>query len=77
MPLVVKSTARTDIIVQAACRLFARQRYHGTSTREIAYLAEVSENTTFRHFENKEDLFWLTFRTYSAGLKFRGDLLEG
>ena len=77
MPLVAKSTARTERIVQAAGMLFARQGYHGTSTREIAYLAEVSENTVFRHFENKEDLFWLTLRTYFAGLKFRRDLLGG
>lgn len=77
MPLLVKSTAKTDKIVQAAGRLFARQGYHGTSTREIAHLAEVSENTIFRHFENKEDLFWLTFKTHSAGLKFRRDLLGG
>ena len=77
MPLVPKSSVRTEKIVQAAGKLFARQGYHGTTTREIAHLADVSENTVFRHFDNKEDLFWSTLRSYSEGLKFRRDLLEG
>jgi len=77
MPRVPKNTVRTDKIIQAACRLFAYQGYHGTSTRQIAHLAGVSENTLFRHFDNKEGLFWSTLRSYSTGLKFRRDLLEG
>jgi AcrR family transcriptional regulator len=77
MTLVSKTTARTDRIAQSAAKLFARQGYHGTSTREIAYLADVSENTLFRHFENKEALFWSAFRAHSAGITFRRDLLEG
>jgi AcrR family transcriptional regulator len=68
---------RTDKIVQAAGQLFARQGYHGTTTREIARLAGVSENTLFRHFDNKEELFWSSLRSYSAGLKFRQDVLKG
>ena len=58
MPDVLKSSVRTDKILQAAGKLFARQGYHGTTTREIARLADVSENTLFRHFDNKEELFW-------------------
>ncbi|MGA2888116.1 MAG: TetR/AcrR family transcriptional regulator [Terracidiphilus sp.] len=77
MPDSPKSSTRTDKILQAAGKLFARQGYHGTSTREIAHLADVSENTLFRHFDNKEELFWSTLRLYSAGLKFRRDILEG
>jgi AcrR family transcriptional regulator len=68
---------RTDKIVQAAGQLFARQGYHGTTTREIARLAGVSENTLFRHFDHKEELFWSSLRSYSAGLKFRQDVLKG
>ena len=63
-----KSSARADKILQAAGQLFARQGYYATTTREIARLAEVSENTLFRHFENKEDLFWASLDSYSAGL---------
>jgi AcrR family transcriptional regulator len=66
-----------DKIILAAGKLFAHQGYHGTSTREIARLADVSENTLFRHFENKEELFWSSLRSYSAGLKFRQDVLRG
>jgi AcrR family transcriptional regulator len=45
-------------IVRAAVALFSRQGYHGTSTREIARLADVSEVTLYRYFEHKEDVFW-------------------
>jgi AcrR family transcriptional regulator len=77
MPPVSKRSARRDKIVQAAGRLFAYQGYHGTSTRQIAHMANVSENTLFRHFEHKEDLFWSTLRTHSASLEVHRDLLEG
>jgi AcrR family transcriptional regulator len=72
-----KRSARADKILQAAGQLFARQGYYATTTREIARLAEVSENTLFRHFENKEDLFWASLDSYSAGFKFRRDVLAG
>lgn len=52
---------KTDVlsrIVRAAVALFARQGYHGTSTRDIARLADVSEVTLYRYFEHKEDVFW-------------------
>ena len=77
MPIATRNSDRTDKIVQAAAQLFARQGYHGTSTREIARLADVSENTLFRHFDHKEDLFWSALRARSAGLKLRRDLLDG
>jgi AcrR family transcriptional regulator len=77
MPIAPKTSERAEKIVQAAAQLFARQGYHGTSTREIARLADVSENTLFRHFDHKEDLFWSALRSRSAGLKLRRDLLEG
>jgi AcrR family transcriptional regulator len=77
MPVTLKSSVRTDKILQAAGMLFARQGYYGTSTREIARLAGVSENTLFRHFDHKEKLFWSSLRSYSAGLKFRQDVLKG
>jgi AcrR family transcriptional regulator len=63
-------------IVHAAAQLFARQGYHGTSTREIARVAEVSENTLFRHFEHKEEIFWAALRSRLSGLELRRELLE-
>jgi len=77
MPVAPKTSVRIDQILQAAGKLFARQGYHATSTREIARLAGVSENTLFRHFDNKEKLFWSSLRSYSTGLKFSQDVLKG
>jgi len=77
MPLAPRNSARTNQIIQAAGKLFAHQGYRGTSTRQIARLADVSENTLFRHFDHKEDLFWSTLRFYSSGLKPLRELLEG
>ncbi len=75
MPL--RTSERTERIVAAASRLFARQGYHGTSTREIARSAGVSENTLFRHFDNKEELFWSALRSQSRELKPRWDEIAG
>jgi len=77
LPVLSKDSVRSDKILLAAGKLFASQGYHGTSTREIARLADVSENTLFRHFVSKEELFWSSLRSHSTGLKFRRDVLEG
>ena len=77
MPLQVKNSTQKEKIVGAAAQLFARQGYHGTSTREIARLADVSENTIFRHFERKEDLFWFAVRTRCSAVNLRRDVLDG
>lgn len=72
----VKNSLRTEKILDAATRLFALQGYHATTTREIARLADVSENTLFRHFEHKEDIFCSALRSYVAALRPRWDLLK-
>ncbi len=77
MPLTAKSSSQKDKILNSAAQLFARQGYHGTSTREIARLADVSENTIFRQFDRKEDLFWTVLRTRCSAIKLRRDLFEG
>ena len=38
----------------AALRLFARQGYEGTTTRDLAAAANVAEGTLFRYFANKK-----------------------
>jgi AcrR family transcriptional regulator len=76
MPVISKSSATTDKIIEAASKLFSRQGYHGTSTRQIAQLAGVGENTLFRQFEHKEEIFWSTLRYHSSGLKLRRGLVE-
>jgi AcrR family transcriptional regulator len=77
MQVSTKNAATSERIVLSAAQLFARQGYHGTSTRDIARLAGVSENTLFRHFDRKEDLFWSALRWHSSALKMRRDLVEG
>lgn len=76
MPLPAKNSTQKERILAAASQLFARQGYHGTSTREIARLSDVSENTIFRHFDRKEDLFWSALRCRCSAIKLRRDLLE-
>lgn len=72
-----KNSDQVNKVVHAAAQLFALQGYHGTSTREIARLADISENTLFRYFEHKEDLFWTALRSRLSGLELRRDLLSG
>jgi AcrR family transcriptional regulator len=71
-----KNPERVHKIVQVATQLFARQGYAGTSTRDIARLADMNEATLFRHFEHKEDIFWAALRDGLNGLHPRRDLLE-
>lgn len=76
MVTVPKNLEMRGRIVQAAAQLFARRGYHGTSTREVARLAGVPENTLFRHFGHKEELFWAALRLCSTDLKIRVDILD-
>ncbi len=45
-------------ILEVATRLFARQGFSGTTTRQIADAAAVNEALIFRHFPSKEELYW-------------------
>jgi AcrR family transcriptional regulator len=62
-------------IVKAAVALFSRQGFHGTTAREIARLADVSEVTVFRHFERKDDIFWTALQSCFSSIKPRLTLL--
>lgn len=44
-------------IVQVAMKLFAESGFRGTTTKEIAQAAGVSEAIIFRHFATKEELY--------------------
>jgi AcrR family transcriptional regulator len=69
------NSSKSEKILESAAHLFAQQGYHGTSTREIALKAQVSENTLFRYFARKEDLFWSALRSRTA-LIARSDLFS-
>ena len=49
--------ARRAQILEAAEAIFAAKGYHGTTTREIAQAADVSEGTLYNYFASKRDLF--------------------
>ena len=43
-------------ILAVAVRLFSQKGFRGTTTKEIAQAAGVSEAMVFRHFATKDDL---------------------
>ena len=49
--------ARRQQIVRIAMRLFSQHGFRGTTTKEIAQAAGVSEAIIFRHFATKEELY--------------------
>src|SRR2546423_14731722 len=53
----LSSEERRAAIIQAVRRLFADKGFHGTTTRELAEAAGVSEALLFKHFPNKEALY--------------------
>jgi AcrR family transcriptional regulator len=44
-------------ILRVAVRLFSQRGFRGTTTKEIAHAAGVSEAMVFRHFATKEELY--------------------
>ncbi len=48
---------RRSAIVAAVRRVFAEKGFHGTTTRELAREAGVSEALLFKHFPNKQALY--------------------
>ena len=44
-------------ILSVAVRLFSQRGFRGTTTKEIAHAAGVSEAIIFRHFATKDDLY--------------------
>jgi AcrR family transcriptional regulator len=48
---------RRKQILLVAMRLFSQRGFRGTTTKEIAQAAGVSEAMVFRHFANKEELY--------------------
>ena len=49
--------ARRRQIVRVSTGLFVKKGFSGTTTREIARKAGISEAVIFRHFSRKEDLY--------------------
>src|SRR5262245_48804362 len=53
----MRGDERREQILATAVNLFARNGFRGTTTKEIARAAGVSEAMVFRHFETKEALY--------------------
>lgn len=51
------SDERREQILSIAMRLFSERGFSGTTTKEIAVAAGVSEAMVFRHFANKDELY--------------------
>lgn len=49
---------RREQIMETAVKLFARQGFERTTTREIAAEAGISEGTIYRYFESKRDILF-------------------
>jgi AcrR family transcriptional regulator len=63
-----------DRLIDAAVQLFSRQGYRGTTTRQIARLANVNETSLFRHFARKQDLFWIALESRLRRLRVPREL---
>ena len=59
-------------IMQAAEKLFARGQFHEITTDDVAREAHVGKGTIYRHFQDKDDLF---FETANAGFDEVCDLV--
>jgi AcrR family transcriptional regulator len=77
----VKKTAERSVtqarIIEAAVQLFSRHGYKGTTTLEIARLAQVNEATVFRCFPRKAELFWAAMESRLTRLKLGRELQSG
>ena len=53
----MKADERRQEIIRAAVEVFARNGFGGSTTREIAENAGISEAMIYSHFRNKQDLY--------------------
>jgi AcrR family transcriptional regulator len=62
---------RRNQILQVAIKLFSRKGFSGTTTKEIAQAAGVSEAIIFKHFATKSDLYnaILDYKCCEAGIE--------
>ncbi len=54
-------------IMDAAAHVFAEKGYAATTTKDIAFAADVGESTLYNYFESKRDIL-LAIAAYQAGL---------
>lgn len=71
----MKGDARREQILQTAVSLFSQRGFSGTTTKEIARAAGVSEAMVFRHFATKSELYEaiLSDKACHDGVRFPWD----
>ncbi|MGA9769825.1 MAG: TetR/AcrR family transcriptional regulator [Blastocatellia bacterium] len=62
----MSAKGRRQQLIEIAFRLFSQKGFRGTTTKEIAIAAGVTEAIIFRHFKTKDDL-------YAAILDYKAD----
>ena len=67
----VPSEKRRAQILRAATKLFAKQGFNGTTTREIADRVGVKETILFRLFPSKRELYWAVIDEKTRALSGR------
>jgi len=70
-PTRVPSDERRAQILRAATKLFAKQGFNGTTTREIADRVGVKETILFRLFPSKRELYWAVIDDKTRALSGR------
>ena len=68
----MKADERREQILHTAIDLFSKKGFSGTTTKEIARAAGVSEAIIFRHFSKKSDIYHaiLDDKARHDGMKF-------
>jgi AcrR family transcriptional regulator len=64
------------LIESAALRLFVEKGVDGTSIRDVAAAAGVSEGALYRHFDSKDALVWALFADSFTAFARRLDALQ-
>jgi AcrR family transcriptional regulator len=77
-PTRMSAEGRRNQIIEIAAELFSQKGFRGTTTKEIADRAGVSEAIIFRHFATKDDLYAaiLDFKIRQAGDRLTAQLTE-
>jgi AcrR family transcriptional regulator len=63
-------------IIDTAAQLFSRKGFSGTTTRELAKAAGVSEATVFKHFATKEELYAAIIEAKAQARQILGTVVE-
>jgi AcrR family transcriptional regulator len=73
---VKNSSSKKQTILKTAASLFATHGFDGTTTRQIAREAKVTEPLIYYHFKGKDDLFTQIIKTAFSAYLSRFDALE-